>query len=148
MAIDIATVPVQGEDVLLEVSENGVDWYTLVCMIKQGWEATRNVNKTETQCGQLVGKGTLDITVPIEGAVNVVADDIVDNAGFASYKKMQSWIKDFTPLQVRQLAPTGDGASFTNRSNAYLTDLKMDLPVDNIALFSGTLTGYGTWDIV
>lgn len=146
MAIDIAMVPVQGEDILLEVSDdNGENYYTLVCLIKQGWETTRNVNKTQTQCGTAIGKGILDNSIPVEGAVNVV-EDVVGT--YASYKKMQSWINDFTPLLVRQLAPTADGASFTNRTGAYLTDLKLDLPVNDIAKFSGTLMGFGTWTIV
>lgn len=146
--VEIQTVPVQGEELLLKVSDdNGANWYTLVCLVKQAFEATRNVNKTNTQCGQLIGKGTLDTSVPVEGAINVIPDDLVNGAGFASYKKMQTWMKDFTALLVDQRHPDNDGASFANKINAYLTDLKMDAPVDNICTFSGTLTGFGAWTI-
>lgn len=147
--IDVATTPVQGEELLLKVSDNnGVDWYTLVCVIKQGIEQTRNVNKTNTQCGQLIGKGTIDRKIPVEGAVNVIPDDIVNNAGFASYKKMQEWFENFTSLLVDQRHPDNDGLSFANKGPAYLTDLKLDAPVDNICTFTATLDGWGAWVIV
>lgn len=141
--IDIQTTPVQGEDILLEVSDdNGENWYKIVCLTKQGFEFTRNINRTNTQCGQLIGKGTPEMNIPVEGAVNVVPDEV---GGFASYKKMQVWAKDFIALKARQVAPTGDGSSFINQINCYLTDIKLDLPVDNIAVFSGSLTGFGAW---
>lgn len=142
MALAIATTPLQGEDVLSEIStDNGVTWKAIVCLIKQGVEATRNVNKTNTQCGQLIGKGTLDLNIPVEGAVNVDAP-----AGYVSYKDLQGMIKDFTSVMYRSKSPA-DGSKYYNGTNAYLTDLKLDVPVDNIATFSGTLTGWGDWAI-
>ena len=141
MSLAVAVTPAQGEDILLEVSvDGGTTWLKVFCLIKQGFDAARNVNKTNTQCGQLIGKGTLDFSIPVEGAVNVAVV-----AGYASYKQMQSWIDSFTALMARQKAPTSTGADFYNGINCYLTDLKLDMPVDNIATFSGTLTGYGTW---
>lgn len=142
----INTVPVQGEELLLKVSDdNGVNWYTLVCLVKQGFKYSRNVNKTNTQCGQLIGKGTPEMSIPVEGAINVIADDIVNNAGFASYKKLCEWADNFTALLVKQEHPENDGASFKNQMNAYLTNIDMDAPVDNICTFSGTLEGFGAW---
>lgn len=146
--LDIQTVPIQGDDLILEVSDdNGDNWYKIVCLIKQGFEFTRNPPKTNTQCGQLIGKGVPEMSIPIEGALNVVDDVLVDNAGYASYKKMQGWAKDFPALKARQLYPAGAGGDLTNRINCYLTDLKMDAPVDNIITFTGTLMGFGTWEI-
>lgn len=126
--------------VLPEVSEDGgTTWLKLVCLAKQGFETTRTVNKTVTQCGTLVGLGPLDNTVPVEGAVNTDPD-----AGYASYFKMQGWIKNGTALMYRQVMDN----DLYNGISCYLTDLKLDIPVDDIAKFSGTLTGFGTWDIV
>lgn len=146
--LNVATVPAQGEDLLLKVSEdNGENWLTLVCLVKQGFEFTRNVNETNTQCGQLIGKGTPSMNIPVEGAVNITEDATLNGAGFASYKKMQTWAKDFTPLIVKHEMPENDNTGFKNQVNAYLVDLKLDAPVDNICTFSATLRGWGTWTI-
>lgn len=147
--IDIATVPVQGEDVILEISEDDfVNVWTLVCLIKQSFNFDRQTNKTNTQCGRLVGKGTYDLSLPFEGAMNVVEDALTNNAGYASYKKLQEWAKDFTALKVRQVSPTGDGQNFKNQMAGYLTKLNADLPVDNIMTFNGTFEGSGAWTTV
>lgn len=139
MALNIATNAQQGDAVLAEVSaDGGTTWLKLVCIIKQAFEATRNVNKTMTQCGQLVGKGVLDLSAPIEGAVNTDAP-----ATYASYAEMQTWCKNFTALMFRQVMDNG----LYNGINCYLTDLKLDLPVEDIGKFSGTLTGFGDWTI-
>lgn len=141
--ITVATTAVQGEDVLFEASEdNGVTWLKLVCLIKQDFEATRNVNKTNTQCGPLIGKGTLETGAPVEGAVNVAAP-----AGYASYAKLQEWMKEFTPVLVRQQSPTLTGSDLKNQTAAYMTDLKLSMPIDNIATFTAQFTGFGEWTI-
>ena len=138
--LNIASNVQQGELVLAEISaDSGTTWLKLVCLIKQGFESTRQVNKTMTQCGQQVGLGSLDNTVPLEGAVNTNP-----TSGYASYENMQSWLKNGTALMFRQIMDNG----LYNGINAYLTDLKLDLPVDDIAKFTGTLTGFGEWVIV
>lgn len=144
--IDKATIVAQGEDLLLKVSDdNGANYFTLVCLVKQGMEKTRNINKTNTQCGQQIGKGTIDRGIPVEGVIDT---SIVDEAGgYASYKKMNEWFENFTPLIVDQRHPVNDGANFANKGPAYLTDLKLDAPVDNLVTWSATLTGFGAWVI-
>lgn len=133
--LSIASNVQQGEGVLAEVSEDsGTTWLKLVCLIKQGFETTRAVNKTPTQCGVQVGLGPLDNSVPLEGAINTDPA-----AGYASYSKMQEWIDDGTALMFRQVMDN----DLYNGISCYLTDLKLDIPVDDIAKFSGTLTGFG-----
>jgi predicted secreted protein len=149
MAIEITTNPLQGEDLLLKVSpDNGETWYTIVCLIKQAIEKTRNVNKTQTQCGQLIGKGVPDVTLPIEGAVNAPVPAVADDEGFASYYLLNKWFHDFTPLMFTQKLPETPANSAAigvfNEGKCYITDLKMDAPVDNIITFSATLMVYGT----
>lgn len=135
MALVATTAPVQGKDVLLSIStDNGVTHKTIVCLTKQGNELSATVNETETQCGNIVGIGTVKETIPFEGAVNVApaAEQHV------SYKELKAIVKAGNAVMYKQsYATTPDVVD--SEGKAYITDLKSDMPVGNVVTFSATL---------
>lgn len=143
--LDIVTTVVQGEDVLLEISDdNEESWYRLCCLTKQGNKNNRAIKQTPTQCGPVVGKGSsVNRTVDFEGYMNVIADDVVDGIGYASGKKMKEWHNAGTALIVRQIK--GDGTDYINKSDAYIQDYNEDIPVDDAISFNGSFVMFGTW---
>ena len=128
--------PVQGIDVITEVSaDNGTTYKKLVCMTKGGWQIQNQANVTKTQCGPFVGVSGAEETVPVEGVVNVIAGD--DATDFVSYAELKAWVKAGTALLVRQ--QTGGATPYvTNNGKAYLTDLNLDVPMDNVCTFTAT----------
>lgn len=139
MALAVTTVPVQGKDVVLEIStDNGTTWKTLVCLIKQAFEMTRSLNETETQCGTIPGVGSLKKVIPFEAAVNV--NVVGEQATLLSYKDLNAIMESGSAIMARQKHPNADGAIFNNSGKCYLTDLKLDLPINNVCTFSGNLS--------
>lgn len=143
--LDVATVVLQGDDVLLEISDdNEENWYRLVCLTKQGNKFNRPIKTTSTQCGPVVGKSAAPTkSMDFEGVVNVIPDDIVNGIGYASSDKMKFWADNGTALIVRQIK--GDGTDYINKSSAYISDYNEDIPVDDVVTFSGTFSLFGTW---
>lgn len=132
--------PLNGDDILAELSfDNGENFETIVCLIRQGTEVSRNVTEVNTQCGLLLGKGVLNRNHPVEGAVNISTA-----AGYLSYAKLQEMINDWIPAIFRQQHGV-EGANLLNQGSVYLTELSLDSPVDNIVTFTGTLRGWGSW---
>lgn len=132
------TAPLNGVDVFLEIStDNGTTYKKVVCLIKQGIEKTRGTNETETQCGTIVGKGSLKRTIPLEGAVNDVIT--AEQTTYLSYKELDAIIEAGNAVMVRIKHPAATGDLLDLEGKAYLTELKLDLPVNNIATFSGSL---------
>lgn len=141
--LDIVTTVVQGEEVLLEISDdNEASWYRLVCLTKQGNKGNRPIKQTPTQCGPIVGKGsTVTRTVDFEGYMNVIADDVVDGIGYASCDKMNEWFENGTSLIVRQIKD--DGTDFIRKAAAYISDFNEDIPVDDAVAFNGSFVMFG-----
>lgn len=139
MAVNATKVPVHGDELLITIStDNGATKKTLVCLTKSANSLTRSINKTVTQCGVIASKGgAADETIEVEGVVNVVV--AAENAQFMSYKEMRSLIKDGTAVQVTQANST-DGTGVEIEADAYLSDLKLDVPTENVATFTATLT--------
>jgi predicted secreted protein len=125
-------------DLLVSIStDNGTTYKTLVCLTKSANALTRAVNKTVTQCGVFVSKGgAAEETVTIEGVVNVVV--AAENANFLSYKELRAFVKNGTAVQVKQ-ANSDDGTGVEITGDAYMSELNLDAPVDNIATFTATL---------
>lgn len=132
--------PVQGVDVILEVSaDNGVTYKKVVCMTKGGWQIQNPANITKTQCGTFVGLGGAEETVPVEGVVNII--DSADASEFISYNELKGFAISGTPLLVRQQVPASGGGNpvLSNTGKAYLTDINLDVPMDNVCTFTATL---------
>lgn len=135
----VTTAPVNGIDIFLEIStDNGTTYKKVVCLIKQGIDKSRGNNETETQCGTIVGKGSLKQSIPIEGAVNDVLT--AEQVNYLSYTQLDAIITDGTAVMVKIKHPADTGAVVNLSGKAYLTDLKLDIPMNNVATFSGTLS--------
>lgn len=136
MALSATTAPIQGKDVLLQVStDNGTTYKTIVCLTKQGNELAATVNETETQCGNIVGVGTVKETITFEGAVNVVP---ALETTFLSYADLKTIVKAGNSVMFKQTyATTPDEVD--SEGKCYITDLKADMPVGNVVTFTATL---------
>lgn len=135
MALVATTAPIQGSDVLLGIStDNGATFKTVVCLTKQGNELAATVNEVETQCGPLVGIGTVKETITVEGAVNIVP--VAET--HISYKELKAIVKARSAIKFEQTyADTPD--VIDSEGKAYITDLKHDAPVGNVVTFTATL---------
>ena len=135
MPLVATTAPIQGVDVLFKIStDNGENYKTVVCLTKQGNELAASVNELETQCGTLVGIGSVKETISIEGAVNIVP--VAET--HLSYKDLKAIIKARQPVMYQQTyADTPD--VIDSEGKAYITDLKHDAPVGNVVTFTATV---------
>lgn len=139
---------IQGVDILLQISDdNGENWYTLICGESQDNDATRDIKQRTTQCGTVVGKGaSVKRNVNFKGVFNVVDDVLNNGEGFASGQKLRYWHNAGTALLVRQIA--GDnGATYINKSSAYISNYKESAPVDDVLDFNVSFFMFGTWVI-
>lgn len=128
--------PVQGVDVVSEIStDNGTTYKKIICVTKKGWQIQNSANVTKTQCGPFVGLGGAEETVPVEGVVNVVTGDDADD--YVSYAELKTLAKAGTSIMIRQQT-SGGTPYISNTGKAYLTDLNLDIPMDNVCTYSAT----------
>lgn len=137
----------QGQEVLLRISEdNGTTWLYLVCAENQTNDATRDMKERTTQCGTIVGKGaSVKRNIGFKGVYNRITDAVASGEGYASGKNLKTWLKDGTALIVEQVV--GDGTTYKNKSNAYVSNYKEDIPVDDVIGFDVSFFMWGTWTI-
>jgi len=117
----------------LELSVDGVNYSTLVCLTSTGTNMTRDVTSTETFCGISVSLGNLQVTIPFAA--------ICESAPTAA----QVTYNNGTLLYWRIYNGTS-GSLFFTAGQAYVTSLDLTGDAGATLTFSGELTMTGTLD--
>ena len=117
----------------LELSVDGVNYSTLVCLTSTGTNMTRDVTSTETFCGISVSLGNLQVTIPFAAIC-----ETAPTAAQVTYKNMLNWMNAGTLLYWR--------INFYTAGTAYVTSLDLTGDAGATLTFSGELTMTGTLD--
>lgn len=133
-AIDAINAP-------LELSVDGVNYSTLVCLTSTGTNMSRDVTRTETFCGISVSLGNLQVTVPFSAIC-----ETAPTAAQVTYKNMLNWMANGTLLYWRIYNGTS-GSQFFTAGTAYVTSLDLTGDAGTTLTFSGQLDMTGTLDI-
>lgn len=133
-AIDAINAP-------LELSVDGVNYSTLVCLTSTGTNMSRDVTRTETFCGISVSLGNLQVTVPFSAIC-----ETAPTAAQVTYKNMLNWMSNGTLLYWRIYNGTS-GNNFFTAGTAYVTSLDLTGDAGTTLTFSGQLDMTGTLDI-
>jgi hypothetical protein len=140
--LNIATLPIQGKDVLTMISEDDENWYTLVCAEKTGYKSTLDIKQRNTQCGPIIGVApSHKRQIPFEGVFNQVDDALVNQEGYASGKKLQYWHDNKIAVIVKQIYD--DGSQLLHKFKAYISEYTEDTPMDDAVTISLTLELWG-----
>jgi hypothetical protein len=134
---------INGKDVKTEVSfDGGTTYLELVCETGGGIDITSSPKSTPTKCGTKTAAGVPEWSIPIEGIVETAP------AGTeASYEQLLGAIIAGTALKVKLRSPNPAGTDFYHAGDCVITDLKLSLPAEDYASFTGTLSGNSTLDI-
>lgn len=124
----------------LELSVDGVNYSTLVCLTSTGTNMTRDVTSTETFCGISVSLGNLQVTIPFAAIC-----ETAPTAAQVTYKNMLAWMSAGTLLYWRIYNGTS-GANFFTAGTAYVTSLDLTGDAGATLTFSGELTMTGNLD--
>lgn len=124
----------------LELSVDGVNYSTLVCLTSTGTNMTRDVTSTETFCGISVSLGNLQVTIPFAAFC-----ESAPTAAQVTYKNMLNWMNNGTLLYWRIYNGTS-GSLFFTAGQAYVTSLDLTGDAGATLTFSGELTMTGTLD--
>lgn len=124
----------------LELSVDGVNYSTLVCLTSTGTNMTRDVTSTETFCGISVSLGNLQVTIPFSAIC-----ESAPTAAQVTYKNMLNWMNGGTLLYWRIYNGTS-GSLFFTAGQAYVTSLDLTGDAGATLTFSGELTMTGTLD--
>lgn len=125
----------------LELSVDGVNYSTLVCLTSTGTNMTRDVTSTETFCGISVSLGNLQVTIPFAAIC-----ETAPTAAQVTYKNMLNWMNNGTLLYWRIYNGTS-GSNFYTAGTAYVTSLDLTGDAGATLTFSGELTMTGNLDI-
>jgi len=125
----------------LELSVDGVNFSTLVCLTSTGSNMSRDVTSTETFCGISVSLGNLQVTVPFAAIC-----ETAPTAAQVTYKNMLNWMSNGTLLYWRIYNGTS-GNNFFTAGSAYVTSLDLTGDAGATLTFSGELTMTGNLDI-
>lgn len=136
MAIDNS---IQGSAVVLEVSDDGVTYKTLVCEEDSQMDLSNDVTTTKTKCSTFKGISAVDATISGNAVCN--ADPDVDEV---SYNDVQTWQKLKTQKYFRyRNAAQGSftaGQAFEHTGVGYFTQSTLTAPGDDVVKFSFTFS--------
>lgn len=135
---------VQSTSVPLELSDDGVNWMTLVCL--EGWQHTlsKEITETETFCGLAVGLGTTKFS----GTADAVCET-EPTSNQVTYNYVQAALDGETLLYFRIQSPSSGstGSVVYNSGRIYINSVQLTAATKETLKFSVQFTGVGTPDI-
>lgn len=139
---------VQAINVLINLSaDNGVTWFTIVCLSDHTIPIQSAVNKVNTQCGIAAGLGPVEFNPTFQGVTNITEQI----PGQASTKTLMQWVAAQTLLKYRCQQSSGNGSIgdlMYVSGMCYLTNITVTETVGDVEKFSGTLTGVGSPSLI
>lgn len=141
----MAVTTLQSNLVPIKIStDDGVTLQSIVCKKSWSFNGTTSVSEEETDCGTLIGLGSNKWSFPFEGVVNTTPTGATE----VSAEDLLSIWHNQTQFIVYIDYPAGSGGDFYLSGDAYITDFTITNSVGSLMIFSGTITGTGTLDIV
>ena len=125
----------------LQLSVDGVNYSTLVCLTSTGTNMSRDVTSTDTFCGISVSLGSLQVSVDFDAVC-----ETAPTAGQVTYKEMVAWMNAGTLLYWKIESGTS-GANFYTAGTGYVTSLDQVSEAGATINFSGQLEMTGNMDI-
>lgn len=135
---------IQAKDAVLELSEDGVTWKTVVCEIGHTYNRERSTNSVETKCYggvALVSVGASSGSIDFTGAFETSPSPTQVSAN-----EINEYFEDATYLHFRLLV--NGGTDRKRQGRAYITTLSEDAQTGDILQYSFTLTIDGDVTIV
>lgn len=136
MAVDNS---IQGSAVVLEVSDDGVSFKTLVCEEDSQIDLSNDVTTTKTKCSTFKGISQVDATISGNAVCN--ADPTAEEV---SYNDVQTWQLQKTQKYFRyRNAAQGSfaaGQAFSFTGVGYFTQSTLTAPGDDVVKFSFTFS--------
>lgn len=133
---------IQGNDVMLLLSSDGVYYKTLICEIGHTLNKTRDTQSTATKCDggtPATSIGAKSFTVDFTAAT-----DDNPSGSQCSFKDVDDWYEGGNLLYWKITYESG--ADIYQQGRGYITSLSIDSQVGGIHQFNGTLTGDGAID--
>lgn len=136
---------IQGVDVKIQLSSDGVTYKTLVCETQSQMQLQRQINETRTKCGggtTEIGLGAKTYTITGSAAIETAP------AGTeVSYSQLLTWFEAGTLIYVKYESPTASGTNFYHQGQAYITDLNVQAQTDQVVTADLTIRVSGTLDV-
>lgn len=140
----MSVTALQSSQVPFYVSTDGIDYKMIVC--KRGIRINindSNVASEATDCGPILGIGSVDWDFELDAILNISPDAGVQE----SYEQVLYWKVNQTLLYVRFNHPDSAGTNFKHQGQAYLTNLTGQVQQGNAMNFTAKFTGTGTLTI-
>jgi hypothetical protein len=133
---------IQGNDVILQLSADGLYYLTLICEIGHTLNKTRDTQSTATKCDG----GTPAVSIGAKTATIdfTAASDTEPSASQCSFEDVDGWYEAGTYLYWK--IQYDDGTDVYQQGRGYLTSMNSDSQVGGIHQFTGTLTVDGAVD--
>lgn len=133
---------IQSNLVPVTVSTDGVTYKSIVCKKAGNFNGTTPTNVEQTDCGPMVGLGSNEWSVDIEGVLNTTPAGSTE----VSAKELLDYWNDQTSIYIKMQYPTSTGANFYIQGEGYITSMKIGVQVGQLVNFSATFSGNGTVD--
>lgn len=130
---------INGTDVLLFLSTDGVTYKTVVCLTSETVSRTTNAIDAKSKCGPDKLPGTQDNEVTFEG--QVMADP---SSGTISTDDIDDYWRNKTTVYFRVGKATPVTGDVTYSGTCFISKLDEVFAMDAVATFSGALGIYGT----
>lgn len=128
----------QGKLVPFAMSENGTDYFNIVCLKVWNFTGDTPTTEEETQCGVHTGLGALRSSFDFEGVANSTPSGATEKSSndILGYWKNQTLV--YAKVQPTSMYIQGQG---------YITNFKVTAQVGNLVSFTATFKFDGDPDI-
>lgn len=133
---------IQSNLVPVTVSTDGNTYKSIVCKKAANFNGTTPTNVEQTDCGPMVGLGSNEWSVDIEGVLNTTPNSATE----ISAKELADYWNNQTAIYIKLQYPTNSGTNFYLQGAGYITSFKLGIQVGQLVNFSATFSGNGTVD--
>ena len=133
---------IQGNDVILQLSSDGLYYKTLICEIGHTLNKTRDTQATATKCDggtPATSIGSKSYTIDF-----TAASDTAPTGSQCSFADVDGYYENGTYLYWK--IQYDDGSDLYQQGRGYVTSLNIDSQVGGIHQFTGTISGDGAID--
>lgn len=130
---------IQANLVPVLVSLDNTTYKSIVCKKAANFNGTTPTNVEQTDCGPMVGLGSNEWSVDIEGVVNTSPAGATE----ISAKELAGYWNGQTPLYIKIQYPNPGGSNFYIQGYGYITSYKLGVQVGQLVNFSATFSGNG-----
>lgn len=136
-----------GSFVVVEISEDGINWKTIVCEEQSQLQLGTTLNETKTKCGTFSATSG---NAPVITGSGVVVGDIAP-ASQATFMDLARYLKSLFLLYIRR--QNSASGTITAGENTYIhgqghvSDVQETSSVDDLSKFTFTLTFSGSYTL-